>query len=127
VQKIVFVEDDEAFAYAATKALEQAGFVVYAASGSLKAMSILEEQRPDLLVTDVRFPAGQPHGLAFARLAQYRHAQLRVLYLTAYPELISLDGPNPVGRVLYKPIDVETLVSEVRAQMTLPDTRAPKA
>ena len=116
VHKILLVEDDEAFAYAATKALRDAGFTVFAATGSMKAMSLIDEERPDLLLTDVRLPEGEPHGLAFARIAQYRYPRLRVLYLTAYPELITLDGPEPLGKVLYKPIEVEALVNEVRAQ-----------
>ena len=30
-------------------------------------------EKPDLLVVDVRLPEGQPHGIALARIARYRH------------------------------------------------------
>jgi two-component system NtrC family sensor kinase len=116
VKQIVLVEDDEAFAYAASKALREAGFAVHAASGSIAAMDLVDAEKPDLLLIDVRLPHGQPHGLALGRIIRYRYPQMPVIYVTAYPDLVEEDG-DAVGKVLQKPIDLDTLVSEVVAQI----------
>jgi DNA-binding response OmpR family regulator len=116
MKKIVLVEDDEAFAYAAEKALREAGFAVFAASGSMAGMDLVEAEKPDLLLIDVRLPKGEPHGLALGRIARYRYPRMPVMYVTAYPDLVEQEGDAP-GRVLSKPIDLDRLVSEVRAEI----------
>jgi CheY-like chemotaxis protein len=116
VKKIVLVEDDEAFAYAAQKALREAGYTVFAASGSMAGMDLVDAEKPDLLLIDVRLPQGEPHGLALARIARYRYPRLPVMYVTAYPDLIEGDG-EALGRVLRKPVDLDLLVREVAAEI----------
>ena len=116
MKKIVIVEDDEAFAYAAAKALRQAGYEVFQAESSMTGIDLLDRERPDLLLVDVRLPEGQPHGIALARIARYRHPQLPVLYVTAYPDLVEVEG-DKLGRIHQKPIDLDRLVSEVAAEL----------
>jgi two-component system cell cycle sensor histidine kinase/response regulator CckA len=73
---VLLVDDDEAFRYATTKILENAGFSVSAASDYREAHVVLEGDSPvDLLVTDVIFP-GQIHGFALARMARMRRLGL---------------------------------------------------
>lgn len=114
VARILLVDDEESFRYAAAKALEAAGFVVHVAPDYREALALLEGGAPiDLLVTDVIMPE-RVHGFALARMARMRKMDLKVLYITAYdvPDLESF------GRVLRKPISDEQLVDEVRRALT---------
>jgi CheY-like chemotaxis protein len=114
---ILLVDDDEAFCYAAAKALRSGGFDVTLAPDHRRlALQILEGPQPlDLLITDLVMPGGI-NGFALARMARMRRLDLRVLYLTAY----ELPMGEAVGKILRKPIDLEVLVSEVRLVLTAP-------
>ena len=107
---ILFVDDDEAFCYAAAKALRNAGFSVSLAPDHRLALQILEgPQPPDLLITDLVMPGGI-NGFALARMARMRRLDLRVLYVTAY----DLPMEEGIGKVLRKPIGLDALVAEAR-------------
>ena len=108
--RVLLVDDDESFRYAATKVLEGAGFVVETAPDYRKALELLEQGvSVDLLVTDVVMPE-RVHGFALARMARMRQLGLKVLYVTGYdvPEVENF------GKVLRKPISDDQLLAEVR-------------
>src|ERR1700726_4526671 len=108
--RILLVDDDEAFRYAATKALEEAGFAVSSAPDYRQALEVLEgDLNVDLLVTDIYMPE-RIHGFALARMARMRRAGLKVLYVTAF----DVPTVEDVGKVLRKPISNEELVREIR-------------
>lgn len=107
---ILFVDDEDGFRYATTKALEKAGFTVTAERDYVGALKLLESDEPiDLLLTDVVMP-DRLHGFALARMARLRRQGMKVIYLTGYDVPIS----DAIGPVLRKPITDETLVDEIR-------------
>ncbi len=110
---ILLVDDDEAFRYAAARALEGAGFTVASAADFRDALDLLEGNRSvDLLVTDVVMPQ-RIHGFALARMARMRRRGLKVLYLTGY----DVPTVEAAGKVLRKPLTDDQLVDEVRAAL----------
>lgn len=107
---ILLVDDDEGFRYAATKALQNAGYLVTAASDFRDALDLLDSGAPlDLLITDILMPE-RIHGFALARMARMRRTGLKVLYLTAY----DVPTSEAAGKVLRKPLADEQLVEETR-------------
>ena len=109
-QRILLVDDDDAFRYACAKTLSAAGFIVEDAPDFRKALEILEDKQPlDLFITDVVMPQ-RVNGFALARMARMRHHALKVLYLTAYDD-IPLD--EAIGKILRKPINDEQLLAEL--------------
>lgn len=109
--QVLFVDDEEAFRYAATKALEGAGFAVTAVADYRGALDALDAHASvDVMVTDVVMPK-HIHGFALARMARMRRPGLKVIYLTAY----DVPTNEAAGKVLRKPISDEQLVDEVRA------------
>lgn len=107
--RILLVDDDDAFRYAAAKAFETGGFIVKEAPDYRAALEILEDKNPlSLLVTDLVMPG--LNGFALARMARMRHLNLKVLYMTAY----DVPTHEAVGKVLRKPLTTELLISEAR-------------
>src|SRR5579864_3654163 len=107
---ILLVDDEEGFRYAATKALQNAGYTVTAASDFRQALDLLDSDAPiDLLLTDIVMPE-RIHGFALARMARMRRTGLKVLYLTAF----DVPTGEAAGKVLRKPLSNEQLIDEVR-------------
>ena len=110
VPTILFVDDEDGFRYATTKALEKAGFAVTAERDYVGALKQLESDRPiDLLLTDVVMP-DRLHGFALARMARMRRRSMKVVYITGQ----DVPTSEAMGSVLRKPIGEEALVDEIR-------------
>lgn len=108
--RILLVDDDDGFRYAAAKALGGAGFLVEDAGNYRAALEILDDKKPlSLLITDLVMPRGV-NGFALARMARMRHHNLKVLYFTAY----DVPTHEAVGKVLRKPVTPEQLIEEAR-------------
>ncbi len=108
---ILIVDDDAAFREAAAHALQQAGYTVTSAPDHRRALEVLEGDGPvDLLMTDIVMP-DRVNGLALARMGRLRRKGLKVLYVTGY-DLPGIEE-EALGRVLRKPIEVDSLVFEI--------------
>ena len=110
---VLIVEDDEAFAYAASRHLQQLGYQTIVTSGSFLAFDELDRHPVDIVIADVRLNPGEPHGIALGRMIRNRNQNMPVL-VTAYPELLEAEKPLP-GPALSKPVDLRLLASAVRA------------
>jgi CheY-like chemotaxis protein len=111
---ILVVEDDEASAYAITRTLQLGGYSVLLAPDYRDALKLLDSARAiDLLLTDVRLPAGTPHGFALGRMARMRRPDLRILYLTGLSDIPEAETANALGRILRKPIEPGQLLAEI--------------
>ena len=108
--RILLVDDESEFLYAAEKALRNAGFEVRSAPNYQKALDILVgPEQLDLLLTDIVMPNGI-NGFALGRMARMRRLDLKLLYMTAY----DVPTHEAVAKILRKPISVTELVQEVR-------------
>ncbi len=117
-QTILFLEDDPDFAAAAADAMRDAGLQVLTAPHPWDAFRHLDSDRPiDLFLTDIRMPEGMPHGFAMARMAQYRRAGLKLLFVTAYRDMVEAEGDS-LANVIFKPIQPERLAQAVRQALT---------
>jgi CheY-like chemotaxis protein len=121
---ILFVEDDEAYLYAISRLLEVAGFRIVPVRDFAKALEVVENEEVDLLLTDIRMPIGQPHGFALARMARQRRSALPVIYLTGVVDVPQPERDAALGKILYKPIEPETLIAEIRDELTAAAGRA---
>ena len=109
----MIVEDDEAFGYLIEKQLLAAGHQV---TRFLSWVGVLESLEAgdgvDLLVTDLRLPAGTPNGASLARMALARRPNLKVIYMTAFAEVAD-DAKAVLPAVLIKSDDASNVVSAI--------------
>jgi len=116
MKTVLLVEDDDAFSYAASKAIEDAGYRVIVSRDTMEGLRAIDvEQTIDFVIADIKMPPGRPHGFAFGSMVHRRLPDVPILYLTAYPELAA----HALGsdRVLYKPLDEAALVDAINAQL----------
>src|SRR3954447_1026345 len=86
--RILLTEDDLQSLYATQRTLEQAGYEVTPYSSSALAWDAIRDGPSfDLLLTDIRFPSGETHGVALARHLRSRWRDIPVIFMTGYPEV----------------------------------------
>jgi two-component system OmpR family response regulator len=107
--RVLVVDDDDAFRYAAVKMLADAGFEAVEAPDYRQALDILDDKKPlELLLMDIMIPG--VNGFALTRMARMRHRALKVVYVSAF----DVPTAEALGPVLRKPIDGEKLLAEIR-------------
>jgi two-component system, cell cycle sensor histidine kinase and response regulator CckA len=109
---ILFVEDDEAFRYAACRHLQAKGYSVIGVPSSIDALRAIEEHGVDLVITDVTLNPNEPHGVALALLLRSKHPGVQILFVTGMMDLEQRD-PELAGQVLYKPVELADLSRKV--------------
>jgi DNA-binding NtrC family response regulator len=117
---VLIVEDDRSVRNTMCGALRDAGYAVSPYGSSHAALSALEGDHPaEILISAVRMPPGQPHGFALARMARIRRPDIKIIYVTAYPELAKEDSAAELGPVIEKPFAVDEL-AETKAPVSSP-------
>lgn len=79
---ILVVDDDPINTQVCSKMLNNDGYKVLTALGSLQALEVLRKERVDLLLTDIRMPL--LNGLELGGIAQQQNPYLAVLAMTGY-------------------------------------------
>jgi CheY-like chemotaxis protein len=105
---VLIVEDDQIFAYTASRYFGSLGYTTVVASGAFMAFRELDRQPVNAVITDVRLNSGEPHGVALGRMIRNRDPEMPVLLVTAYPDLVEKEKPLP-GLVFSKPVELRQL------------------
>jgi DNA-binding NtrC family response regulator len=113
---VVFVDDDAAFADAAARSFESVGMRTVVALGSMAALDVFESDEIDVVVTDVKIPAAEPHRSALVRMISDRRPQVPVILMSTH-ELLERDVVSP-GAVLCKPLEIAELCRAIRVRQT---------
>lgn len=109
MHRILVVDDDPVFRYALTSHLSDARFEVAEAEDYLKALAVLEDDRPlHPLIIDVMLPT--VNGLAIARMARMKRRGLPVIHITNY----EIPGNQAIGPVFMKPVDCAVVLAEAQ-------------
>jgi DNA-binding NarL/FixJ family response regulator len=72
-----------------------------ATSSSSEAQDLLEELRPELLITELSMPQDEPDGLALIRYARESNPELRAIALSMYDDVEHIDAAFEAGAVAY--------------------------
>jgi two-component SAPR family response regulator len=109
--KILVVEDDFLVARSMELTLARLGCEVLGPVGQAdEACDLVKQAKPDAAVLDVRLTPGT--SAPVARALQYRSCPF--LFVTAYQDLSVLPDDLRGFRVLFKPVDRDTLGSAIR-------------
>lgn len=116
VQRILLVEDDDAFRIFCRVALESAGFEVLQARDGTVAVEKALRENPSLVVLDLWLPGLTGSGVLRVLRANRRLDRVPIIVLSGVPEVKDREGLQSFGadEVLEKPIAPDRLVEKIR-------------
>lgn len=112
--RLLVVDDEPAVLRLLERILTRAGHEIVATTSADEALSRIESERFDMLITDLRMPGRD--GLDLLRAVRARSLDVPVVFLTGQPSIDSARGAVEHGafRYLLKPIASEELLRTVR-------------
>ncbi len=114
MKPIWVVDDDQSIRFVLEKALQREQFAVRTFSNPRDVVKALDEDAPQVLVSDIRMPGGS--GIDLLAQVKERHPGLPVIIMTAFSDLDSAVSAFQGGAFEYlpKPFDVTTAVELIR-------------
>lgn len=116
-KKILVVDDEPQIVYLLSQRLQANGYETYAANDSYQCIKMAREIKPDLILLDMKMPAGG--GLhAFENLkASVYTANIPIIFITAYPgeEIKKQVEELGANGFFAKPFNSVDLLNRIRA------------
>ena len=114
MKPIWVVDDDQSIRFVLEKALAREQFSVRSFSSPRDVIKALEDDAPQVLVSDIRMPGGS--GIDLLAQVKQRHPGLPVIIMTAFSDLDSAVSAFQGGAFEYlpKPFDVNAAVELIR-------------
>ncbi len=123
-KKILIVDDERDIVKVLMIRLQSSGYDVVAAFDGAQGVFMAHKEKPDLIILDIRMPAGDGFSVA-ERLRRSNHTwNIPVMFLTGNPEKDAEARAADLGARFYikKPYDPEELLDAVRRAL---ETKAP--
>ena len=86
--KVLILDDEPDMAENLERILQSEGYETVVETESPKALDLLEQEQPDLILTDFRMP--ELDGMAFIEQIKNRQYEIPVMMLTAYASVDSV-------------------------------------
>jgi DNA-binding response OmpR family regulator len=115
-KKILIVDDERDIVKALMIRLHAAGYEVVTAFDGAQGVFMAHKEKPDLIILDIRMPAGNGFSVA-QRLKRSTHTfTIPVIFLTGSPEKNAEEKAMAVGARFYvkKPYDPEELLDAIK-------------
>ena len=120
---VLLVDDEEEFVTTLAERLELREMTVSVATDGETAMRIVDDERPQVVVADVKMPG--MGGLDLLRLVKARHPGIQVILLTGHGS--TRDGIKGMRLgafdYLMKPVRIEDLIEKLHSACTPPHER----
>ncbi len=115
-KKILVVDDERDIVKALMIRLQGAGYEVVTAFDGAQGVFMAHKEKPDLIILDIRMPAGNGFSVA-QRLKRSMHTfTIPVIFLTGSPEKNAEEKAMALGARFYvkKPYDPEELLDAIK-------------
>ncbi len=119
---LLYVEDEILIQQMLLAELEEAGFIVIAASSGVDALAVLDEQSNQLhgIITDVDLGDG-PDGWDVARTARELSSEMPIVYVSAASEHDWASKGVPASVMIAKPFVPAQVVVAISSLLTVSD------
>lgn len=112
---ILIVDDEYLIADILSFALEDEGYLTVTAGSGQKALSILERERPQLIITDYMMPGMNGIELAEAVRLSQSLGQIPIMLMSGAQSHLGIARPDLFRLVFDKPFDISAVLEAVRA------------
>ena len=115
-KKILVADDEPEIVKALHIRLKEAGYEVVVAFDVLQAIYQAHKERPDLIILDIRMPAGDGIGVYEKLKISSETAVIPVIFITAYAndEIVRKVLEMGAAGFIAKPFNTETLLNKVK-------------
>ena len=110
-KKVLIVDDESLIRYSLQNLIEREGFPVITADSGLHALKQFEEEKPEIVILDIRLP--DSNGLTLLKTIKEINPSVTVVMVTACPDIQSSVEAMKIGAYDYleKPIDFDKLTA----------------
>ena len=110
MEKILVIDDDEAFCRTLSRSLERHSLQAFTAHSADEALASAKEQQPDKAVLDLRL--GDDSGIQLIRPLLEIAPDLQIVVLTGFASLTTAVQAIKLGAVNYlaKPVNVQSIL-----------------
>ncbi|MFA9559886.1 response regulator [Evansella sp. AB-rgal1] len=117
-KKLLIVDDQFGIRVLLNEVFEKDGYKTFQASNGKQALKLVEEEKPDLILLDMKIPGMD--GLEILREIKKMGAKSDVIMMTAYGELEMINEAMQLGALTHfaKPFDIDEVREEVRNYLT---------
>lgn len=114
-KKILIIDDDPVFLKMISRALFAAGYDVLTAVDGIQGIKIAIEEKPHLIILDIRFPAGGGLETLKKLRLSFKTSSIPVIISTCVddPEMKQAIAAYDVVDYMVKPIDQEKLIQKI--------------
>jgi two-component system cell cycle sensor histidine kinase/response regulator CckA len=109
---ILLVDDEQQIRFLLKNHFRSAGFGVIEAECGLTALALFEQNRVDVLVTDIEMP--NMDGITLAERCKRQFPDLRVVIISGFTERLIPNVGTMVDAVFQKPFSPKAVVSTVK-------------
>lgn len=111
MKSILIIDDEDFFRERLVKAFTGRGFTVLSAANYDEAVAIIESERPELAIVDLKMPGKS--GLDVIKDGLLIHPDLKIVVLTGYGSIATATEAVRLGAVNYlpKPADVDEILN----------------
>jgi len=126
VRTVLVVDDEFGTVEVLVAALEDAGYRVLTAANGRRALERLEENKPDLIVSDFMMPLMDGAALVRALHSNPQFRDIPVIMMSAAPETALRKHLDGYEAFLRKPFRVPTLLELIASLLNAPRSSAPR-
>lgn len=107
------VDDSMLIRHSVCRYFEDRGFAVESATNGLEALEILENLRPDVIITDLQMPKLDGRQLIKALKSKPETASIPIVVLSGRKTLADSIRDTAADYVIFKDIDIESQLQQV--------------
>lgn len=115
--KILIVDDQYGIRILLNEVFQKEGYQTYQAANGFQAIDIVLNDRPDLVVLDMKIPGMD--GIEILKRVKEIDKDIKVILMTAYGELDMIQEAKDLGALMHfaKPFDIDEIRQAVRKEI----------
>jgi DNA-binding response OmpR family regulator len=119
-EKIMIVDDDENLLKALTMRLRAADYKVVVAQDGMQAVMVAHKQDPDLILLDIRMPAGDGFSVMDKLALSIKTQHIPVIIVTAFDDDYTMSRVQSFRPYAYfrKPVPTEDLLETIKTALS---------
>jgi two-component system response regulator (stage 0 sporulation protein F) len=116
-KKLLIVDDQYGIRVLLNEVFQKEGYKTYQASNGERALAIVKEDRPDLVLLDMKIPGMD--GIEILKRLKAMDKGIQVIIMTAYGELDMIQQAKDLGALTHfaKPFDIDEIREAVKAEL----------